>query len=207
MSIISISGPVHTGKSTIIAMLKESLPKDTIFVDDMFLKVWEYFQEVGEFQSYTDVHKDHELLFMYISKVCDFYQEAINQYEDRQELVVFENCYLDYLIYSQLSTWYHYPLIGFQEITLTNLLKSKDKISRIYMTTSDDSNYPTSGVKFECRTTKAAFLRNRGLENQFYNLYRDNRNVVSLPPDIFGNEKLILDDIEANVPMWREVSA
>lgn len=198
MSIISISGPVHSGKSTTISLLKQALPKDTIYVDDMFASVWDYFQEVGEFQNYTDIHKDHELLFMYISKVCEFYQDALKQYKDHPGLVVFENCYLDYLIYAQLSTWYHYPLIGFQEITINNLMSTKDLIDRVYMTTADDPNYPMAGnVKFEQRTTKAAFKRNRNLENNFYNLYRDLNKVVSLNPDIFGNESIIINDLKA----------
>lgn len=198
MSIISISGPVHSGKSTTISLLKQTLPKDIVYVDDMFASVWDYFREVGDFQQYTDIHKDHELLFMYISKVCEFYQDALKKYEDHPGLVVFENCYLDYLIYAQLSTWYHYPLIGFQEVTINNLMSTKDLIARVYMTTSDDLNYPTSGIKFDQRTTKAAFKRNRNLENSFYNLYRDLSTVVTLSPDVFGNEKIIVEDLKAH---------
>lgn len=193
--IISISGPIRTGKSTLISLLKDTLPEDTIFIEDIYITVWNDMIKAGIFNEFNDIAKDRDLLFIYISRVCEKYAETVNKYKDSTNLVVLECCHIDYLIYTQLHCWYHYPLQSFQEKVIIDLLKLQDCVSRIYMTTADDINYPLGDTKFYCKTYKAAFRRNRSLEIQFYNLYRNGERVVTLSPDIFSNDKVILDDL------------
>lgn len=193
--IISISGPTKSGKSTIINLLKDTLPKSTVYVEDFYYTVWQDMIEQGDFTEFTEVTKDRGFMFMYVSKLCTKYLDMINKYENYDGLVVVECCYLDYLIYSQLNTWYHYPISGYLEDVINKYLSTVNSIHRIYMTTANDPGYPLSNSTFEYKTSKAVFNRNRSLELRFYEIYRDNKKVLSLPSDTLSCDKIVLDDL------------
>lgn len=194
--IISISGPTKSGKSTVINLLKDSLPKSTIYVEDLYYTVWKEMVDKGAFTEFIEVCRDKECMYMYIYKVCSKYLETINAYKDYEGLVVLEGCYLDYLIYAQLNTWYHYPLVNHQESFIIDLLKGKDFIEKVYMTTADDSSYPLGDSKLDYKLSKAAFNRNRELELKFYDIYRDHSKVVNLPSQTMTCDKVIFDDLK-----------
>lgn len=196
--IISISGPSKSGKSTIISLLKDSLPRNTIYIPDIYNNVWVDMVNNGFFSKFEEVTKDRDYLFLYIARVCESYDSILDKYLLSDDLVILENCYLDYLIYAQLNSWYHYPLVEYQESKVSNLLNRNYLINRIYMTTADDSNYSDLKVNFDYKVTKTSFKRNRKLELAFYNIYRNNRKVVSLPPNSMECDKVIIDDLNEN---------
>lgn len=192
---ISVSGPCMTGKSTIISLLKDQLPEDTVYISDVFRDAWNEFQCSG-FEYFSEVAKDRDFTIMYISKIVKKYLDIVNNL-DPNKLYVAENCFIDYLIYAQISSWYHYPLAGFLEDTITKLLESSDKVDKVYITTPDDINYPmTKATILDCKTIKAYFKRNRGLENKFYDVYRKFNNCVTLPPVAMECDAIILDDLK-----------
>ena len=75
--IISISGPTKSGKSTIINLLKDTLPKSTVYVEDFYYTVWQDMIEQGDFTEFTEVTKDRGFMFMYVSKLCTKYLDMI----------------------------------------------------------------------------------------------------------------------------------
>lgn len=185
-----------SGKSTVISLLKDTLPKDTIFIPDRFWAVYESLRGNGIFDEFTEITKDRDYLFMYISKVVEDYNSILEEYEDYNGVVVLENCYIDYVIYMTLNLWYHYPLVQFQEYLTLKLLESRDKIERIYMTTPDDHSYPPP-KKLDIKNSKTAFTRNRGLELALYDTYREVGKVVTLDPCVFAEDRTILEDLKA----------
>lgn len=194
--IISISGPCMTGKTTIINLLKDRLPKDTVYQEDLFKIVWEEFHSKG-FEYFSEVAKDRDFTIMYISKLVESYVKMIKELDDSDKLIVLENCHLDYLIYAQLNSWYHYPLGAFLEDTISKLMSTARFTNRVYITTADDEGFPlTKSTIIECKTIKAYFKRNRKLEKQFYDIYRNFTNVVTLPSNPLECDTVILDDLK-----------
>lgn len=193
---VSISGPSVSGKSTLHTMVASRLQdcKDTVIVTDLHDDVWKSLCDRGIFQEFTEITVDRDYLLMYTSKVVDHYANIINEYKDKDVLVLLDGCHIDILIYSMLNLWYHYPAKEYMEQVVDKILSLKDYVSLVYMTraSSDVNNVPRASIR--CRMT--SFKRNRRLELSYYDMARCSNKVVSLSTEsVLGEDQFIVDDL------------
>lgn len=174
-----ISGPSFTGKTTLARLLAQSLPLDTIVIPDYHEVVYQDLVQSGIFSEFQEIHKDRDYLLIYISRVIAYYKEMIEAYRDYPGLVIFDGTHIDLLIYSMLQLWYHYPTQELQENLMHDLLKLKDEISIIYMTSADDASYPI--LQWTRRRYNTSFRKCRKTELYYYDIFRDLNHVVPLP--------------------------
>lgn len=192
---IAISGPSSTGKTTLVNSLSthKELSK-AVFSPDLYEAVWSDLVYRGFFSEWKEINTDPDYLCVYILKLIDYYENYIRQYEDKDDLVILDGCWLDLSIYAILNLWYTRAIKGVQEDILHRLNKFDEHISRIYFTNFDE----TKQVKIPHRRQyRIANLKtNRPLELQFYNLYKNFKNVVDLPStDISDSSLFIIKDL------------
>ena len=191
-----ISGPLATGKTTLVSILESSLPIDTIIIHDLHDKVFGDLVASELFTEFYEVSKDRDYLLIYISRLVTYYTEMIEAYKDYPGLVLFDGTHIDLMIYSMLNLWYHYPTSGYQESIMHKLLESSKSLDVIYMTNADDENYPIT--KLGSRRYCTAFKRHRLTELYYYDIFRDNSRVVSLPDkSVMNCDRFILDDLKS----------
>lgn len=196
---ISISGPSHTGKTTLMSFLSERLRgyDNILFEHDMHEVVWNSLCSRGIFKEFHEITEDRDYLYLYISNLIDHYRFLSHEKYKGEDnlLVILDGCHLDLLIYSMLNLWYHYPTKELQEVEMHKLLDMRDAVSLIFMTRADDSAYPISQRSTRERVT--TFKRNRALELTYYDIFRESNRVVDIPTYSLGEaEEFIVSELE-----------
>lgn len=191
---ISISGPSHTGKTTLISLLSEGLRgyANVSFEQDMHEVVWNSLCDRGIFKEFHEITEDRDYLYLYISNLIDQYRFLTHEkYQGEDDLlVVLDGCHLDLLIYSMLNLWYHYPTKELQEVDMNKLLSMKDIVSTIFMLRADDESFPVSRKSTRERVT--TFKRNRNLELTYYDIFRESNRVVDVPTTSLGEAEVFI---------------
>lgn len=196
---VSISGPSHSGKSTLVNILRSSLSDNpnVIVSESMQDRVWESIISLSPFKEYKEITSDRDYLMMYVFKLVGYYKDLIHQYEGFDGTVILDECYHDLLIYSMLNFWYHYPAVEHQQALIRDLIGTKDKISMMYLVKADDVAYPPD--KRTLRSKMASFKRCRPLElDYYYTVFKDLPNTVMLPSaNVLDCEFFILEDMKS----------
>lgn len=197
MAIVGISGPSFSGKTTLARLLSSSLPIDAVVLPDFYETVYNELLESRVFQTFQEIQKDRDYLLTYVGRVVKFYEEMLDAYREYPGLVVCDGTHLDILIYSMLSLWYHYPAREVQEQLMQRVLALKDRVSVIYMTIADDDNYPI--LSWDRRRYNTSFFRKcRKTELMYYDVFRDNCNVITLPSSAISTcEHFIIEDLKS----------
>lgn len=195
--IIAISGPSATGKTSLFEALKRSpFLEDAIFLPDLYEAVWNNLLDSGYFKDFTEISRDSEFLCLYLIRLTNYYNEMIEEYKNSDKLVILDSCWLDVSIYAIINMWHAHLIKEVQETVLKNLLVYDDEISRIYLTSNDESvinNTPKYHSPFKKYNVKV----NRPLELQYYELYSNFKNVEKLPSsDVEKEVEFILSDLE-----------
>lgn len=196
---ISISGPCTTGKTTLINSLstyKEmNMKNHVIFAPDAHDVVWRNLVDSGLFTEYTEICSDTEYLCTYLIKVIDYYNNYIESMKDVDALIVLDQCWIDFSIYSILNMWYTRLVKSVQEEILYKSSKYDDAISRIYITKACDKNYPVD--KMRLRGKFNTFRMNRPLELRYYDIAKHLKNAVALPSsDVSESSLFIINDLK-----------
>lgn len=196
MSLIGISGPSFTGKTTLSNLLLQSLPIDSVIIPDFHEKVYGDLVSEGIFTEFREIQKDRDYLLIYTNRVIDFYIDMLDAYKNYPGLVVFDGTYIDLLIYSMLSLWYHYNTNELVESMLDRLLGRKFDIPLTYMTLADDANYPLRN--WTNRRFNTSFRRCRKTELHYYDIFRDLNSVVTLPSSSVAScDYFIIEDLKS----------
>lgn len=196
MSLIGIAGPLSTGKSTLVSLLKQELPIDAIVISDIHDTVFEIVANVGEFCNFKEIYKDRDYLLTYYLKLVNYYVEVVNTWRNYPGIVLIDGTHIDLLIYGMLSLWYHKPIKGILEGSIKSLLEVKEDLSIIYMTIPNDENYKidTSNI----RRSSVGFRRNRNTELHYYDIFRDLPSVITLPSSsVLDCDRFIIDDLKS----------
>ena len=196
MALCGLSGPLATGKSTLISLLESVLPKDSIIIHDMQDKSYKDMCDIVGFHSFKEISKDRDFFLIYYGRIITYYEDMIKEYENYPGLVFFDGTHVDLLIYGMLNLWYHYPTKGLQEEFIHKLLELKDKMNVIYMTVADDDNFKIE--RLGDRRYKTGFLQCRKTELYYYDIFRDLPYIVTLPsPAVINCDSFILNDLKA----------
>lgn len=194
---IALSGPSHTGKTTLMSFLSERLRDHSsiVFERDVHDVVWNSLCATGIFKDFYEITDDRDYLYIYISRMIEHYKSLFSKYENHGGIVFLDGSHLDLLIYSMLNLWYHYPTKELQEVEMSKLLSLRDNVSLIYMTVADDESYPASSKSARVRNT--TFKRNRALELTYYDIFREASRVVSIPTTSLGESEIfIVEDMK-----------
>lgn len=196
MSICGISGPLASGKSTLVSLLEPQLPINTIFIHDIHDKVYNNMVDSGNFSEFKEISADRDYLLIYYGRVINYYTDMINSYKDYPGLVIIDGTYIDLLIYGMLNLWYHYPTKDLLEGMVHQLLEHRDSIDIIYMTQPDDANYPLT--ELGRRRYNTSFKRCRRTETYYYDIFRENKRVVSLPEtSVLNCDRFVIEDLKS----------
>lgn len=193
---VSISGPSTTGKTSILSYLK-NLPEfsNVICGSDLQDLVWDELVDRGLFTEFTDVCSDNEYLSTFILKMIDYYNNFLDAYEHEDVLVFLDSCWIDLSVYSVLNTWYNRTIREVQEEIFRKVLIYDNRISKIYLTKTDDKNYPVD--KFRLRGKMSTFRANRPLEIQYFEVAKHFKESIAIPTsDIVEAAEFILDDLK-----------
>lgn len=192
---ISISGPSVTGKTSLIDSLCSYRDMNKFsFSPDFKDVVWHELTDSGIFSDFTDITSDPSYMCTYLHRLVDTYNKYIESHMKDEGVFILDECWLDYFIYALLSMWYSRVISGAQEEVFTKIMKYQDKISRYYMTTAKDSQYPPD--KFRIRGRITTFKLNRPLEIALYKTHASMHNTLVLPnSEISGDSMFIIDDL------------
>lgn len=193
---IAVSGPAASGKTTLVQSLRRfSEFKDAIITEDMHETVWNSLVDRGIFYDFTEIDTDSDYLCCYIMKVIDHYKELLAKYENVDNLVVLDGCWVDLSIYATINMWYVRVIKEVQETILETICHYDDRISRIYVTRADDVTYPFKS--HDIRSSITNLKKNRNLELNYYSVAANLKNAVLLPSnDISTSSSSILHDLK-----------
>ncbi len=192
---IAISGPSSTGKTTLVNSLSTHRElSNAVFSPDLYDTVWTNLVDQGLFSEWKEINTDSEYLCLYVIRLIDYYENYIKSYEDTDKLVILDGCWLDLAIYAIINIWYTRIIKEVQEEILHRLNRFDKHLSRIYFTSFDESKQLKQRYRMQYRM--ANMKLNRPLEIQFYELYKNFRNAVTLPSsDISESSLFIIDDL------------
>lgn len=197
---IAISGPCHSGKTTLMNLLRGRYTDDhnVQFINDLHDDTWCDLVDKGSFGRFEEVYSDRDYLLLYCTQVIDRYIKIFKDYDKINDdtLVVLDGSYIDYLIYTILHLWYHYPSVEIQERMILKLLGTVGKVSKIFMVYADDDRYPVDSHTTTLRQRMANFKRNRKVELSLYDTYRSNSEVVNCTSDFLQTEAIVGDYID-----------
>lgn len=193
---ISISGPAASGKTTLVQSLRRFPElRNAIITDDMHEAVWTSLVDRGIFYDFTEIDTDSDYLCCYIMQVIDYYKELLAKYENENNLVILDGCWLDLSIYAAINMWYVRAIKEVQETILDTIFHYDDRISRIYVTRADDITYPFKS--HDIRSSITNLKKNRRLELNYYEVAANLKNAVLLPSnDTSKSSASILNDLK-----------
>lgn len=192
---IAISGPSATGKTSLIEELrKDPRFSHVVISPDMHEKVWGDLVSQGFFSEFTEITQDSDYFCLYIIRLIDYYKNFIEQYEDTDEVVLLDGCWIDLSVYAVLNMWYTRVIKSLQEDILSRISSYDSRISKIYVTRPDDVNFPVD--KYKVRGKISNFRSNRSLELQYYSVIAHLDNATALPSsDIRESASFIIKDL------------
>lgn len=176
---IAIAGPSATGKTTLWESLKGVLPRDTVFVPDLYTEVWDELKRLGYFKDFTEIMADSDYTTLFILRLLDKYRETMDKYQDTDALVIMDSCWIDISVYSLIQMWYNHIIQEVQEQILHKLAIYDDSLNHVFITTNDDQRYKPEKYRspFKNKNVKTS----RPLELQYYRLFSNFKNAEELP--------------------------
>ena len=208
-TIVGISGPSCTGKTTLAGLLSSRFNNnpDVVVLEDFKDEVWRDLVSSTSFSQFEEVYSDRDYLMMYCSKCIIRYKSLIKEYKGAPEeiTVIMDGTHIDLLIYMMLQFWYHYPSHELLGQLVSDTLALRDMIDVIYMTKEDDERYdPTKSKSLRQRMTD--FKRSRSLEVSYYDMFGKLNNVVLLSADVSLGEYEVVNDLISKGYVREEVN-
>lgn len=195
--LIGIAGPSCTGKTRLVSLLEEELGKSSInkmnyqIINDAREAAWKELVDSGKVSQWEEIYNDKELLLMFCYKMLDIYEQTIRELKSSTfDFCIIDGTYIDILIYLQLQFWYHFPSAGLLSDLVSKTISLHGIIDKVYMTVPD-SNYDYESK--DLRQKMSDFRRNRKLECQFYDIYRNLPEVATIESPVDTSVKSIMD--------------
>lgn len=194
-SIITISGPSSTGKTTLLNILKEKLPNVHFY--DEFIRI--FIQENNI--DLTNIENDPKQLFDFQIQLCIYTQDKFYEIMHRREISIIDRSSLDCIVYLLLN----YANLNNQDklrycdllhkyITKMNTINQFIDIN--YMTQVDiNKSYLPENDNFRL----TPYISQRALEIELFQLVALNSNIVLLPNNINERVNIIFKNVMSKI--------